>query len=499
MKTNAHKSQYSLKGFASLLLMIFGTGVFVTVAAQTDEEKRQWEQYKAKAQEEYAAYSDKEKAEYAAFRKKANEEYAQFVKTGWMSAAVVSPIEPPKLPKPPAPIQSPKKKVPSRKHIAVGGIDKIVQEYPAVPIPPVSCPKRLEKSFVVSYYGTPIMVHGDSLLRFRLTSVDGEGISFAWKQMSSDLYDDLLYDCLETKRTRQFGDWAYVEFCGQVGHALLGRESDEAVVLQAWLLTQSGYAVRISKIENQLVIMVPFQEKIFGYGFIERNGTRYYALSKKKYGESAKCTFCDIPFPKELVASIGMENPPILCVEQTPKKSLIRNVEVFTNENLIDFYGNYPVSNEWGQYARVSFSSEMKQVLYPQLQEMLKDASEKEKIRILLDWVQHVFRYKTDQEQFGYEKPMFADESFYYPFNDCEDRSIVFASLVRDLVGLDAVLIEYPKHLATAVAFSTETDGDYVEVNGRKYVICDPTYIGAGIGESMPDLKNEIVNVILID
>ncbi len=498
MKTIAHIVPHSLKGIVLLFLM-FGTSEFVTIAAQTDEERRQWEQYKAKAQEEYDAYSEKEKEEYAAFRKKANEEYALFLKTEWKSVAVASSIMPPKMPKPPAPIQSPREKAPSRRHIAVGGIDKIVLEPSLVPIPPVSCPRRVKKSMVVSYYGTPVIVHGDSLLRFHLTSIDGESLSLVWKQLSSNMYEDLLYDCLEVKRTRQFGDWAYVEFCGQVSQTLLGRECDEAVVLQTWLLTQSGYAVRISKIENQLVIMVPFRELIFGYGFIDRNGTRYYALTKKDYGERAKCTFCDIPFPREHVASIGMINPPILCVEQTQRKSLLKDVEVFTNENLIDFYSNYPLSNEWGLYARVSFSHEMKKVLYPQLQEILKNVGEKEKVRILLAWVQHVFRYKTDQEQFGYEKPMFADESFYYPFNDCEDRSIVFVSLVRDLVGLDVTLIEYSKHMATAVAFPTETDGDYIEVDGRKYVVCDPTYIGADIGESMPDLKNENVNVVLIN
>ena len=108
---------------------------------------------------------------------------------------------------------------------------------------------------------------------------------------------------------------------------------------------------------------------------------------------------------------------------------------------------------------------------------------------MLIDFVQTGFDYKTDNDQFGYERPLFPDESFYYPYCDCEDRSILFACLVRELMGLDVVLLHYPKHLATAVRFKEEVNGDYLMIDGVKYVICDPTYIGARIGMCMPEFK----------
>ena len=64
---------------------------------------------------------------------------------------------------------------------------------------------------------------------------------------------------------------------------------------------------------------------------------------------------------------------------------------------------------------------------------------------ILIDFVQNSFQYQTDGEQFGYEKPFFMDENFYYPACDCEDRAILFSNLVKDLLGLDAVLLDYPE------------------------------------------------------
>ena len=63
-------------------------------------------------------------------------------------------------------------------------------------------------------------------------------------------------------------------------------------------------------------------------------------------------------------------------------------------------------------------------------------------------------------------------------------------------MGLDAVLLEYPNHMATAVCFDEVVDGDYVTVNRKKYIICDPTYIGASIGLAMPQFKNVAAKVL---
>ena len=112
--------------------------------------------------------------------------------------------------------------------------------------------------------------------------------------------------------------------------------------------------------------------------------------------------------------------------------------------------------------------------------------------------MQTAFDYQTDQEQFGYERPLFGDELFYYPYSDCEDRSILFSILVHDLLHLDVVMLLYPGHLATAVRFTENVSGYYFMVNGEKYVICDPTYIGAPVGDCMPQYIGTAAEVVII-
>lgn len=175
------------------------------------------------------------------------------------------------------------------------------------------------------------------------------------------------------------------------------------------------------------------------------------------------------------------------------------SVEVTVNRNLIAFYDDYPQSNAWDAYVRASLDEEVKEELYPALQKAIAGKSQAEAANVLIDFVQTAFEYQTDQEQFGSERALFPDETLYYPYSDCEDRAILYSVLVRELLGTDVVLLHYPGHLATAVCFGEEVPGDYFTIEGHRYVVCDPTYINAGIGESMPQYRSTKAEIIRTD
>ena len=138
-------------------------------------------------------------------------------------------------------------------------------------------------------------------------------------------------------------------------------------------------------------------------------------------------------------------------------------------------------------YAQSCISPKFHERLLSQMGAQLQGLSEQEVVSRLLHFVQHAFAYATDGEQHGYEKPYFIEENFYYPKNDCEDRAILFAFLVHNLLNLDVHLVHYPGHECTAVSFSSPlANGDGYRYNGATYYICDPTFIGASIGQCMP-------------
>lgn len=142
-------------------------------------------------------------------------------------------------------------------------------------------------------------------------------------------------------------------------------------------------------------------------------------------------------------------------------------------------------------YAMSTIDSNFHQSLLAQVNEQIRGCSEKEAVARILHFVQYAFDYATDREQHGYEKPYFIEENFYYPKNDCEDRAILFAFLVHNLLGLDVHLVQYPGHECTAVNFSTtQMNGDGYMYKGKAFYICDPTFIGASIGQCMPGYRN---------
>ena len=114
----------------------------------------------------------------------------------------------------------------------------------------------------------------------------------------------------------------------------------------------------------------------------------------------------------------------------------------------------------WATYANAPMDEEVVNYLYPQIREKIKGMSAYDAASRLLNWVQSGFNYQYDDVVWGEDRAFFGEETLYYPYCDCEDRSILFSHLVRDLLDLDVVLVYYPGHLGTAVAFNEPVEGD---------------------------------------
>ncbi len=152
--------------------------------------------------------------------------------------------------------------------------------------------------------------------------------------------------------------------------------------------------------------------------------------------------------------------------------------------------------SRWAVYANTPLDDIVKQKLYPSLRAAIAGKSELDAVNILLNFVQTAFVYEYDDKVWGGDRAFFSGETLYYPYADCEDRSILFSRLVRDLTELDVILVCYPGHLAAAVHFKNAVSGDYINLNGAKYVIADPTYINAPVGATMPNMNNNTATVI---
>lgn len=494
------------------LSIIFACCCFLA-SAQVDEFRRSYDEFRNQAKQDYED-----------FRKTANDRYADFVRQAWVESKTL-----PATPKPiderikPIVIKEEDKNKPIEDKPVV--IDEVIETPEPFTQPKPVCPIREQPSpiddyFSFSLYGTEMKVRANAAMRFRLNDINMNSIADAWERLSSSMYDNLIRDCLENRIRFRLSDWAYLSMLDILCNSFEGADSNEAELLKAYLYCQSGYQMRLAIANNHLYMLYASQYFLFEKPCWELDGIFYYSDDI----EADKVQICEANFPNEQALSMQIT----LEQELSPKVSKQRtitsedaewlSVTVAEDENLMSFYQDYPSSclgdnfmTRWALYANAPLSEMAKQQMYPGFSAMFGAIEESYEehgtdkasvipacVDMLCHWIQTAFVYEYDDKVWGHDRAFFADETLFYPYCDCEDRSILLTRLVRDLLGLQCALVYYPGHLATAIAMGENVKGDFIRIEGVKYIVCDPTYIGASIGMTMPDMDNKTAKVIIL-
>lgn len=379
------------------------------------------------------------------------------------------------------------------------------QPSPINPIKEIPIVKEQHVDF--SFFGTVAKVRCHEDCRFKLDSTDENSVANAFERLSSENTDNMLYDCLRLRQEMSLCDWAYLQMLDSLSQTVCGQKSNEAVILMAYLYMQSGYKMRMASAENKLYMLFASKHYLFNRISYIVDGCSYYGIEELP----ARLHIAQVAFPKEQELSFLITSEQKFDVVSSNKRELASRkypnfkFMVSVNKNLLDFYSTYPTSmlndeimTRWAMYANVPMQKEVKDNVYPGLKEKMKGLSQEEAVNRLLDLVQTGFVYEFDDKVWGRDRAFFSEESLFYPYCDCEDRSILLSRLVRDLLGLKTILVFYPRHLAMAVHFTEDVKGDYILLQGEKYTICDPTYINAPIGMTMPNMDNSRAKVILL-
>ena len=429
-------------------------------------------------------------------------------------APVPQPKEEPKVepkpvvePKPapaPVPTPTPQPKVEEKPILVKKEVIKVPQPTPEPePLAPVEPKEEIpHEKYHVTFYGTKVSVGFPTNETLKLPGLSEKQLAKAWKQLSSEAYDVTLNNVLAVRKKLALCDWGYVEMLQAISEKKYGK-TNEAVFMQAYLLSQSGYKIRLATDDEKLYMLIATQQNMFSLPFFIIDNTKFYALNCK----SQELSICKAKFDKEKVVSLQLRQEQKLAAQYTDPRKLTSKygvvAQVSVNKNTIDFFNDYPsayigndATTRWAVYANTPLEKSIQETLYPTLKKAVAGLSERDAVNKILNFVQTAFVYEYDDKIWGGDRAFFAAETLHYPYADCEDRSILFSRLVRDILGLDVVLIYYPGHLATAVAFTQDVHGDYLTHNNRKYIVCDPTYINAPLGRTMPGMNNQEARII---
>ena len=377
---------------------------------------------------------------------------------------------------------------------------------PAATPPAPSPTPAVQNNITLDFYGTRLML--PALKSAALRSSDNNGVADFWQILDSQgLGSKIGKTMKEIAERHRFNDWMMLRLVETyVANQLPTVSADTRTAMCQYLLCHIGYDVRVALNDGFLALLVPYSTTIYSSSYIDVDGKRFTMVFDAKSGRTtASGSVRTYRLPGERNAG-GLIDPvfrqaPRITESMVPVKLTDKKISVTCNVNanlgkLLYDYPQIPLI----EYSRSSLQPSFRKELTSQLRQMTAGMTQEEAVGTLLNLVQHAFKYATDQKQFGFEKPLFPEESAIYGINDCEDRALLFGLLIRQVTGLDCLLVEYPGHVACAVLLPEyQGNGTCYSFDRHRYVLADPTFIGAKIGMCMPDYRGSQPKLFKLD
>ncbi len=434
-----------------------------------------------------------------------------FLKMQWQEVEVKKPVVRDVKPKPTALPVAPIVKAPIKtpESVKPAVIRPITISKPAtnptkiIPIAVTTPQQKNKKTVQFNYFSHPVEITENKNLKQHLSGkVNNNSIANYWASLAKQAHKKTIKELKQKATQLKLNDWGTAQLFNQYVTALGVYNHNEQQLITWFLLTKAGYNARIAFNQNAFLLL-PSQQALYGVTYFTLKGTRFYALDLGGKSVSVGKAFTysgnhgsglaimDFKQANKMLPSDKMEQRKLDFNYQGKQYSLKLDYDL----GLVNYSNTIP-QMDITNYAKEGLPSNTAFQLLSQLKPIIEGQTEVEAVNRLMRFVQTGFAYKTDEEQFNNENYLFPIETIHYPYSDCEDRAALFAWLTKTLLRLDVVLLDYPGHVAAAVAFSEPVKGDAYQFRGKRYSVTDPTYINSTVGMSMPQLRNSKPKVL---
>lgn len=365
----------------------------------------------------------------------------------------------------------------------------------------------------IDFYGKKLSFKFDDKLRLKHQGIKETQVSSYVKELAkmSQETSGLWKQIDDYVKELGLNEWGYFCILRSISEEVFA-DVDSRVLFTFYMLrNEGGFKVKTArgKDSNKLTLLAAIDNSkdVYSYSFFrfdDADGSKlkYYTIYGGGKPKESVYTYSFCEQDKDL-KQIGLDFNSNLNMGACDVKRELSFSKINTkvtlpyNSSHIAYLNDVPMTI-FPIYFASPISVEAQNVLNDKLNELKSKYNPVQFIDILLNFVQTAFDYKTDDQQFGYEKYFYPEEVIAYPYSDCEDRSALFAWLVTNYTDAKVVGLQYEGHLATAVCFGDNVNisGDMFSYGGKKYYVCDPTYINASIGMTMPQFKDKMPKII---
>jgi hypothetical protein len=177
------------------------------------------------------------------------------------------------------------------------------------------------------------------------------------------------------------------------------------------MLNQLGYRAKIGRKDCELITLIAFQQVVYNTLYFTNSKEEgiIYSVVDLKQRELSGIHTCSMDYGgAQNNLDMRITKMPQLSVSQQTK--VLREKTMLYNKNIVDFCASYPCV-EFSVYAEAAMDDILLESIEEHLSSQIKGLSQEDAVNRLLHFVQNAFEYKTDEQQFGYEKWSFSEET----------------------------------------------------------------------------------------
>ncbi len=345
----------------------------------------------------------------------------------------------------------------------------------------VSCVNATNINF--NFYGENITINYDKNIVAVIDNIprlkNDKNIALGKLYLEKIDHKSLLAQFIELKTRLSLSDWLYYELIYEfTNQSLKSVSTTKRIFFTGFLLYKSGFDVKFCYTKRRIDLYVLCDK--FKYcltTLIKTNHTyligntlsKKTILSKVIFRENNKIFSLHLDSMPSF--SNSKNNLPVEISFKHNEKSY--TYSFFVNIAYIDYLQRQPVCD-----FKEKFNFNLSEIAYKSfllpLKEELKGQDTLQAIRFLLSLVRTGFAYETATNQ-KYNIEMSPEELLYYKISDCEDKSALLYYLVKEILNLPIIVLQYTNHITIAVAFNYKKSPQKPIIhNGKKYYVCEP-------------------------
>lgn len=355
----------------------------------------------------------------------------------------------------------------------------------------------MTEAATVNFYGHSVVFKDHTVTQLSLQRVNQYNLDRFNSNIKNELVADLAREIKYRQVNFNLDDIGMLKMLDK-RLAKLYTDHNRRSVLKWRILRHLQYDVILTYSNNVIDAFGTMNFRPLENVYIMRDGKRYNNLNfkdKRTYGNRYIYKAVRHQSGRKLVFN-AQKRPKIFNRKRQREIQFTYNQIHYTisaegNGSLMDYYNDLPAIDFSKSYIHTGFSEQAQNSVIRELKAVTSTMSKRESIGFLLKFVQSAFPYKGDFENHGREKYNFPEETLFEKYSDCEDRTLLLAGLVREILDLNSVALyfERDQHMSLAIEMSEYNYGYSFKYDDRYFVACEPTGRNYRFGQSAISLE----------